>query len=221
MLFDFIKPKEGAVVPGLKYVPTSAPERDDDEDHVPWARSIAHGREFSEENKKILRREMKNLSKLTSILEIGVCKYKYKASSSKILMEEKPKDCVYLGVDILDKSSLNKPASNVNTIMCSSFERGKIKARLKELGVEKVDFLMIDGWHSINAVVNDWQFTEILSDNGVVLFHDTNAHTGPVAVLDAIDQDLWQVEKLCLEKKKNKKGSLIFSDWGIAVVRKQ
>jgi len=220
MLYDFIKPKKDESVPGLKYVPTAEPERSDDEDHVPWARSIGHGNAFSEDNKKILRSEMKKL-KPKSILEIGVCKYKYKASSSRILMEEKPKDCVYLGVDILDKSSLNKPNLNVHTIMCSSSERGQVEARFKELGVDKVDLIMIDGWHSINAVVNDWQFTEILSDGGVVLFHDTNVHTGPVAVLDAIDETIWDVKKFCLDKKKGKEGKMIFADWGIAVAKKK
>jgi hypothetical protein len=138
-------------------------------------------------------------------------------------MENKPDEAVYLGVDLIDKEYLDLPEKNVYTMVCDSFKRDRVRNRLNELGVKKVDLLMIDGWHSVNAVVNDWQYSELLSDNGVILMHDTNCHTGPVAVVDAIDRKLWKVKKYCLEKKQHrkKKVGLVFADWGIAVVKRK
>lgn len=218
-MFDFIQPKEGIEVPGLKYVPTSEPERSDDEDHVPWVHSIARGLKFSAKGEKIIKDLIRETNP-NAILEIGVHKYPYKKSTFRLFTEGKSKNCVYLGVDILDKSNLNNPKRNIHTIKCSSFERDLVKNKLDELGVEKIDLLMIDGWHSINAVVNDWQYTEILSEDGVVVLHDTNAHTGPVAVFDAIDETLWEKKKYCRSTKKVPKHGEVFDDWGLAIVKR-
>ena len=61
----------------------------------------------------------------------------------------------------------------------------------------KVDFLFIDGWHSINQVLDDWKFTEFLADGGVVGFHDTNCHPGPMLFVDNLNPDKYDIEKCC------------------------
>jgi hypothetical protein len=46
--------------------------------------------------------------------------------------------------------------------------------------------------------------------NGVMAFHDTNYHPGPVALLDAIDTDIFSVELFGRDE----------SDWGVGVVQR-
>ena len=66
---------------------------------------------------------------------------------------------------------------------------------------------MIDGWHSINMVYTEWLYTQILSDKGIVVFHDTNGHPGPYFITKSIDTDLYEVNKYLSDIK----------DWGISV----
>ena len=63
----------------------------------------------------------------------------------------------------------------------------------KTKGVIKIDFLFIDGWHTINQVKRDWEFTKFLSANGIVGFHDTSCHPGPKRFLEALDTEKWNV----------------------------
>ena len=67
----------------------------------------------------------------------------------------------------------------------------------KELGITQFDFIFIDGWHSINAVMTEWEYTRLLSPTGIVGFHDTNYHPGPKEFVDAINQEKWNVAKVC------------------------
>ena len=151
---------------------------------------------------------------LKCILEIGVNKYSMETSSTGVILDNKPKDCVYLGVDILDKSHLDDAENDVFTLQTNSSDHKRVIDRLKELGHRRIDLLMIDGWHSINAVVNDWQYTQWRSDNAVIIAHDTNAHTGPMLLFDAIDESLFDKKKHCVGKKNG-----VFTDWGIAVYK--
>lgn len=80
---------------------------------------------------------------------------------------------------------------------------------MKYINVQNIDFLFIDGLHSINQVVSDWKYTEKLSDIGIVGMHDTNAHPGPYCVYDAIDETIFRKKKYCPN-----------NDWGIAFAEK-
>jgi len=43
------------------------------------------------------------------------------------------------------------------------------------------------------------------------VMHDTNVHPGPVSVFEAINEDLFEKTRYCIEGP----------DWGIAVIRKR
>ena len=66
---------------------------------------------------------------------------------------------------------------------------------------------MIDGWHSINMVYTEWLYTQLLSEKGIVVFHDTNGHPGPYCITKSIDPDVYDVYKYFTDIK----------DYGIAV----
>jgi predicted O-methyltransferase YrrM len=128
------------------------------------------------------------------ILEIGVSRDTNKsATSTSIFLENKRKNCVYLGVDIESKTYLNRPKENVHTLISDSGKIDFVMDHLRSLGVEQIDFLMIDGWHSINQVLAEWEYTKWLSPNGIVGFHDTAYHPGPHRFVNNIDTTKWAV----------------------------
>jgi len=125
-------------------------------------------------------------------MEIGVCR-NGEASSTHTILKNVPEGGIYLGVDIADKSFLNNESKGIHTIQTSSSNYQQIVDKLKSLGVDKLDFLFIDGWHSINQVLADWEFSKIVSDDGVIGFHDTTAHPGPYFFINHLDREKWEV----------------------------
>ena len=99
----------------------------------------------------------------------------------------------YFGVDIEDKTFLDNADQNIHTIKTSSSNIEEIWTAMQDKGITKIDFLFIDGWHTINQVKRDWEFTKFLSANGIVGFHDTSCHPGPKRFLEALDTEKWNV----------------------------
>ena len=128
------------------------------------------------------------------VMEIGISRNGM-GSFTQALFQNKPDNIKYLGVDLEDKTYLNDPMKNIYTIQENSFNRDSVKQYAKEIGLEKVSILFIDGWHSLNAVINDWQYIDLLSDNGIVVFHDSNYHPGPSVFVEAIDKSVFKVVK--------------------------
>lgn len=146
----------------------------------------------------------------TGIVEIGVSRNGELSFTNKIL-QKKPDNIKYLGIDIENKSSLNNLEKNIYTIKSTSFDQKSIRSYLNDIGLTKISLLLIDGWHSLNAVINDWKYSDLLSDSGIVIFHDTNYHAGPAVFLDCIDPNLFKVEKFF---------NNITDDYGMAVAFK-
>lgn len=149
--------------------------------------------EFTEENHKALQ-EAINFCKMKpkTFLEIGVCR-NGSYSSTHTILKNLPKDGIYLGVDIEDKSYLNDASKGIFTLKTSSSNYDEVIAKLKSLKVDTLDFIFIDGWHSINQVLLEWEYTNILSDGGVVAFHDTTSHPGPYYFINNLKEDIWSV----------------------------
>lgn len=204
--------KNNSNIWGLKWIP-SIPERDDKdafpETHIGKNIQI----EFSPSNQEYLKEKFLSIkNRCKCIVEIGVHRNVYNNTSTSILLDNKHKETVYIGIDVEDKSFLNDKDNNIYTIKTDSRNRNEVYNLMKEVGVEEIDFLFIDGWHSINMVVNDWQYTEKLSNFGIVGFHDTNFHPGPYHVFEAVDENLFHKEKFL---------DGLTTDWGISFVTKK
>lgn len=201
-----ISPKPTSIY-GLKFFPDLQPIVDNNQD-LP-AFGWPTGPEVSECNLGVIQSIVDKVgNNCKAIMEIGVCRNPEKSMNmSHVLLEGKPNDAVYLGVDLEDKSFLNDTTKNIHTIQSNSHDQAKIRRKLDEIGIIKIDILMIDGWHSVNTCVNDWCYTDLLSDNGVVILHDTNAHPGCIALFHAIDETLFDKQRHCTD----------ISDMGIAV----
>ena len=128
------------------------------------------------------------------VIEIGVSR-NGDGSFTKAILDNKPDDVPYLGIDIEDKQYLNDDSKRIYTIKENSFNQVAVRNYAKEIGLENVSLLFIDGWHSLNAVINDWMYADMLSEDAIVVFHDTNDHPGPTSFLPAIDKTKFRVEK--------------------------
>jgi hypothetical protein len=132
-----------------------------------------------------------------AILEIGVCRNE-KDSFTHVFLNNKLDETIYVGIDLNDKSFLNNPDKNIWTIQGDSGSVTEAMEIFKDLGVTEFGFIFIDGYHSINQVLTDWEYTQLLSHTGVVGLHDTSAHPGPMHFVAALDKSKWNVEEnLC------------------------
>jgi cephalosporin hydroxylase len=198
-------------IPGLKWRPSLEPEISDDTDWfgppTPWPE-----RHFSDLDHRALEYAYSLLDETPKlIVEIGVDRSEnYENASTSTLIKIKPKNCTYVGIDIEDKSSLDDAENNVYTLRNDSADYEKLYDFMKLHGHEQIDFMFVDGWHSINQVLKEWKYWEKMIPNGVMAFHDINYHPGPVAVLDAIDQTQFTVEYFGRQK----------GDWGVGVVKR-
>jgi len=145
------------------------------------------------------------------IVEIGVNRSEsYEVSSTSTLLKLKPQECMYIGIDLDDKSAINSIENNIFTIQGDSANYESLYQLMEWYGHEQIDFMFVDGWHSVNQVLKEWKYWEKMITNGVMAFHDTNYHPGPVALLDAIDTSIFSVEYFGLGE----------ADWGVGVVQR-
>jgi len=167
-------------------------------------------REVTEDNRvAFTERFLKVRDNCQSVLEIGVCNNLDESITYRFLENKKP-ETIYFGIDILDKSFLNDTTKNIYTIQGSSSQVEENIEKMKSLGVKEFGFIFIDGWHSINQCLIDWEYTKLLAPNGIVGFHDTSVHPGPYHFIKALNKDIWEVEE-----------NVCTSDWGIGFARKK
>lgn len=185
----------------------------DERDDRDWPFELVYfpNQEFSQCNRDMLAFEFNQIAdRCHTILEIGVSR-NGELSSTKVLLDAKRPDAIYLGIDIEDKSYLDNQELNIHTLKIDSKNVDAIMDKIEALtGKRRIDFLFIDGWHSVNQVLLEWEYTRWLAEDGVVGFHDTNKHPGPSRFIYALDESRWMVSQYCKE-----------SDNGIAFTRKR
>lgn len=157
----------------------------------------------------LLQQFMKVRENAKAILEIGIGR-NAEESFAYVFFNSKKTETVYVGLDIEDRSFLNNSEKNIHTIVSDSSNYEDNVLKFKELGVDKFDFIFIDGWHSINQVLRDWEYTNLLADGGIVGFHDVSCHPGPHNFINSLDETQWDIEKNSCP-----------DDWGIGFARKK
>lgn len=147
--------------------------------------------DFTPINKNGLRHMIQKMSPKV-ILEIGVEQNPENETTTSVFLDTKAKECKYFGVDLKDKSFLQNKEEEIYTIQTNSSNYAVVIDYLRECGANEIDFLFIDGWHSINQVLTEWEYTSILSEGGIVGFHDINYHPGPKRFFAALDETKWE-----------------------------
>jgi hypothetical protein len=189
-------------ISGLLFVPQMK-HYDNNED---WSRfTVPRPIEVTQDDYNLARDVSANYM-THGVLEIGVSR-NGPGSFTNALLSVKPDNIPYLGIDLDDKSYLDDPEKRIHTIRADSFNQYEVREKIAAIGMEKISVLFIDGWHSLNTVINDWTYTDFLSDNGIVIFHDTNGHPGPTVFLHAIDPKCYRVEKYLEDR----------NDYGVSV----
>lgn len=153
---------------------------------------------------------IKNINSVFSIMEIGVYG-NGDQSFTKIFFDYKNSNCKYIGIDIQDKSFLNSNEKLIFTLQTDSSEQIIVRNYLNTLNIKEIDLLFIDNGHSINQVINDWKYADLLSNNGTIVLHDTNTHPGPFCILECIDKKIFNIKKYFEDD---------FYDYGITIVNK-
>ncbi len=169
------------------------------------------GPEFTTDNQRSLLNEiLKVKSKTNTIVEIGVARLTRKlhniqgeitsesnlpleTSSTGIFLRSKNDSTKYLGIDIEDKTYLESFKPNIYTLQAKSEDFEVVSNKLKEVGIEQIDFLFIDGWHSINQVLDELWYLQFMKPGGVIGFHDVNHHPGPKEVFGALNPDIFEI----------------------------
>lgn len=156
---------------------------------------------------KIFNSEKNNIN---VVVEIGVARMdsnkNYKQTTTSVFIENKNPHTIYLGIDIKDKTFLHSLGDNIFTLQSKSDSYETVRNKFKEIGIEKIDFLFIDGFHSINAVISELWYVDFMKPGGIIGFHDTNYHPGPSRVVEKLNPEIFEVTRYC-EKR---------DDWGIS-----
>ena len=181
---------------GLKWIPTLEPEVSDAADSIlpfiiDWPH---HWTDINEQALQYAWRLCDAPPKL--IVEIGVHRPEAAdngRSSTMTLLELKSKECMYIGIDITDKGHLNNLENNIVTICDNSANHDSLYKVMDSHGQHQIDFMFVDGDHSVNQVLAEWKYWDRMSPTGIMVLHDTNFHPGPVAVLDAVDTNIFSV----------------------------
>ena len=198
--------KNPSNINGLSYLPSFKNESDNDIDWPWFVVSNKISTEISDANKEALDDIIRKVN-VKNVIEIGIARNNARSFTTQLLYAKKG---IYCGIDIEDKTFLNDSLNRVYTIRANSHDQSTIRSYLNTIGLEKCSVLFIDGWHSVNTVINDWKYTDLLDDNGVVIFHDSNYHPGPHLIIEAIDRSMYRVVKYC-------DGGF---DWGISAAYK-
>ena len=194
-------------IQGLKWYPQML-NYDNDQDWAPF--TLCASVEVPPQNFNLVE----NLAKIhntNGIMEIGIARNGFN-SFTWALLKNKPQNVKYLGVDIADKTFLDSKENNIHTIQTDSQNQELVRSKLKELGIDKISILLIDGWHSLNTIINDWRYSDLLDETGVVIMHDSNYHPGPLVLSSMIDDKMYIVERhfereddpgICVASKRN------------------
>lgn len=194
---------------GLKWIPSLEPHIPDNEGRKCFLHNNRHFTDLDHEALRYAYNLLDNEPQL--IVEIGVDRSEhYDVSSTSTLLKLKSKECMYIGIDLEPKVHLNNEENNIYTIQADSANHNALYSLMIEKEKTEIDLMFIDGWHCVNQVIAEWKYWEKMAPHGVMAFHDSNFHPGPVAVLDAVDRDIFSVEYFG-------RGEL---DWGVAVVKR-
>jgi hypothetical protein len=181
---------------GLKWFPNLEPHVNNNEDNPPFG-FPEDATEVSDCNQRVFRNAMDSLGQgCQRILEIGVSRNGDRSFTSVIAANKHP-SAKYLGVDTDDREWVEDVATNRWFLKCNSHEQDAVRARLVELGMNELDLILIDGWHSVNTTVNDFSYGDMLRVGGMLVIHDTNTHPGPVALFDAVDERVFEKHRYC------------------------
>ena len=156
--------------------------------------------ELSDSNRKNLFNSFMSIRDTCKVIvEIGVDRIGNGQSSTRLFLDNKRPETYYFGIDIEDKSYLDDPDKNIYTIKRDSSECLHVVSKLSqvlwmEMDKIEIDYLFIDGYHSINQMLVDWEYSQLVK-GGIIGIHDTNSHPGPSRFVESLDQSRFIIDR--------------------------
>jgi predicted O-methyltransferase YrrM len=151
----------------------------------------------------------KKLDSPKLIVEIGVMRNPGIPNTTLQFLQKKPDTCTYLGIDIEDRSYVYKHGKNIHILRMDSANTELIKKIIESFKCE-IDFLFIDGLHSIYQVGKELDLITAVRKGGIIGFHDIAVHTGPNTWLDAMKPECFEIHKFHAP-----------ADWGVGFLVKK
>ena len=145
------------------------------------------------------------------IVEIGVWRNpdsNFK-TSTQLFLELKTDRTDYLGIDIEPRPHVQGRKPNTNMLQIDSGMTPIISEIIQKHFQKPIDFLFIDGWHSVEQVKKELALIPLVKKGGVIGFHDISFHAGPNLWMDAFDPDKFTIHKFRAD-----------DDWGIGFLVK-
>jgi len=144
---------------------------------------------------------------LNSYLEVGMSRFLSGdpgieqltgTSSTEIINRLKKKSCTYIGIDINEHFlSVKSPEENRHVYLGDSGNKSFIDNIMKERGLTELDFIFLDGWHSVGKILEEWEWvTQYLRVGGIVGFHDICYHPGPHLLWRALNETCFEKREL-------------------------
>ena len=156
-------------------------------------------------------------NKVTSILEVGTWNGNRAVEMIKKAQQNINSKIRYIGFDLFEELSSDLYKEELSKMPPSYDE---VKTKLESLGAdvslvkgntlqtlpeyvqnsEKVDFIFIDGGHSVETIKSDWEaVSQLMHDNTVVIFDDywrNRKAESAAPIVDVIDRSKYEVEIL-------------------------
>jgi len=180
------------------YKPSFKNRSEDEKDFIdffiPFTRPVYE--EMSDMDLLVLLEQLNRLGdNCKLIVEIGVMRDKKKQNTTEQFLRCKKDDCVYLGIDIEDRSYIKELGKNIHFLQTDSGDLNKIMNYINTHINRKIDILYIDGWHSVNQVGKEIALIDYVNTGGAIGFHDIAYHPGPNTWIDAFSEEYFEVKK--------------------------
>lgn len=218
--YSSILKKEAPIYDFCLYTPTfSEPVKDEDG----WLRNDFYSRTNQHPNYVPTEVSAMNLNAILFfiencvsdnglIVEIGVWRdpNSQTMTSTQLFLERKKNTTHYLGIDIQDRPHVRKYRENCEVLTMDSGNTPFITRYIQQKYNKQIDFLFIDGLHSLEQVQKEIALIHSVKKGGVIGFHDISAHCGPNMWMEAFDPAKFDIIAL----RDN-------HDWGIGFLVKK
>lgn len=132
------------------------------------------------------------------LVEIGVWRdpNSETMTSTQLFLEKKKDTTHYLGIDIQDRPHVRNYRPNCEVLSMDSGNTPFITRYIQEKYKKPIDFLFIDGLHSLEQVQKELALIYSVRKGGVIGFHDISAHCGPNMWMHSFDKEKFDVHML-------------------------
>jgi cephalosporin hydroxylase len=218
--YSSIITKEQAIYDFCLYTPTLLDGISDNDGWVDQLFYVASNQSFNNVPKEVSDMDLAKLEEFFKkavpddglIVEIGVWRNPNSPSktSTQLFLDLKTKKTQYVGIDIEPRPHVLTYTENAFMLQVDSADTKTIQKVIQDQIRKPIDFLFIDGLHSVEQVKKELALIPLVRKGGVIGFHDISFHAGPNVWMDAFDPEKFDIYKFRAD-----------DDWGIGFLVKK